>query len=242
MSRFYLPPNQIQENHFQLAGTEAYHAIHVLRKKVGDLIELFDGKDLSYQGKIESIDEQNIRGILLEHQPTPRFPVSITLYQALLKGSKWDWLLEKVCELGVERVVPVLTKRTLIQWTEPEPQKVERWNRIALAASKQSGRSSIMQVTEPVSFNGALQTLSKSALHLIPWEKEMTHSISWAMPQNRPEDVSIFIGPEGGWEPSEIEKAKMAGVIPVKLGPTILRTETAGLIASTLVFHEYNIY
>ena len=243
MSRFYVPPQAIQGKHFTLSGSEAHHAVNVLRKKAGDEIDLFDGKDTSFRGRIDVVGPNQVQGTILLDLPSQALPVSLTLFQALSRGSKWEWLLEKACEIGVAKVVPVLTQRTLIKLDPRQAQdKVKRWNRIALAASKQCGRSALMKVEMPSTLPAALPLLDKTHLSLIPWEKEMDRSVHTACAGFKGTAINLFIGPEGGWDPTEIQLALRARVIPVKLGPTLLRTETAGLVASALVLREFGVY
>lgn len=242
-ARFYVPPSAIIGKSFVLSDSEAHHAVHVLRKKVGDEIDLFDGKDKSFRGRIDSIAPREIRGTILADITPGVLPIQITLYQALTRGAKWEWLLEKVCEVGVHRVVPVYTQRTLIKLTvDQESDKLTRWNRIALAASKQSGRASLMTVEPPQPLAVAFTQLEKGSLSIIPWEKESNRSIHEACESFKGKVVNIFIGPEGGWDASEIELATAAEVIPVRLGPTLLRTETAGIVSATLILREFGLY
>src|SRR5437016_4211610 len=170
-SRFFVPPEQIHHNRFTLLGSEARHAAVVLRKQVGDAIDLFDGKDLSYQGRIESVSPERIEGVLLkEGTSSPASGIVLILYQALIKRPKWDWLVEKACEIGVSKIVPLQTTRTIVK-----PSKTgvpERWKRIALAAAKQSGRAKMMELGPSQVFAEALKNLPEGALGLIPWEKE----------------------------------------------------------------------
>jgi len=283
MSRFFIPPTAIRGKSFVLSGSEAHHALNVLRKKVGDAIDLFDGEDLSFRGRIESVVSQEIRGTIVEALPPTSLPVQLTLFQALTRGPKWEWLLEKACEVGVAKVVPVFTQRTLIKLDAAQArEKQKRWNRIALAASKQCGRSDLMSVDAPCMLATALERLEKSQLSLIPWEKETQRTIhealsilfplppkvgegvgegpitSAVLPSSRPSpilrtgererqsvavsQINLFIGPEGGWDAREIDLAKQAGAIHVRLGPTLLRTETAGIVAATLVLREFGVY
>lgn len=243
MPRFLVTPSHVRGKSFLLTGSEAHHALHVLRKKVGDEIDLFDGKDASYRGRIDAIEGGDLRGTLLENLVSTAWPVRVVLYQALSRGSKWEWMLEKAGEIGVAQIVPVITRRTLIKWDSAQSrEKVERWNRIALAATKQSGRSDIMEVTLPQLLPESFEANPANALRLIPWEKENARSIHQATQGFKGKEVHVFIGPEGGWESSEVEQAQRANVIPVKLGPTLLRTETAGLIATTLVLREFGVY
>src|SRR5262249_19731602 len=159
--------------------------------------------------------------------------VSIVLYQAVIKATKWDWLVEKASEIGVAALVPLITARTVVK---PSGQNVlDRWKRIAVAAAKQSGRGGIMGIRTPQTLNEALAGLPKDGKALIPWEKEQTQTIRSVLSSSPAvSGISLFIGPEGGWETSEVELSKRQDVIPVRLGPTLLRSETAGIVASTL--------
>ncbi len=234
-SRFFVPPEQIKNRRFVMLGSEARHAAQVLRHKVGDVIDFFDGADLSYRGRIESISADRIEGAILSESRAAALPkTSCVLYQALVKGPRWDWLVEKSCEVGASRLVPLLTARTLIK--PGRAGALERWKRIALSAAKQCGRSSVMEIGRPVSLQEALQTVPREGLSFIPWEKETTVTLRQAY---RPCDrISLFIGPEGGWEAAEVELAQRHGVRPVTLGPLLLRSETAGLVALAQLLAE----
>ena len=134
--RFFIPPEHIRNNTFYLTGSEARHAALVLRKKIGDTIDLFDGKDLSFQGRIDSIVPERIAGTILSQQKAPESAlINMTLCQALIKGPRWDWLVEKACEIGVATLVPLLTARTVVKPSRAAA--LDRWKRITLAASKQ---------------------------------------------------------------------------------------------------------
>jgi 16S rRNA (uracil1498-N3)-methyltransferase len=251
MPRFFIPPAAIRGKTFTLSGSEAHHALRVLRKKVGDEIDLFDGKDASYVGRIESVLGDELRGQIVGGVAARPLPVQLTLYQGLARVPKWEWLLEKAAEVGVWRIVPVRTQRAVVKLDAAQArEKVKRWNRISLAASKQCGRADVMSVELPRTMPEALAALSAHDLSLIPWEKETTKSIHEALlprpPQavegERPANINIFIGPEGGWDAQEIELARERGVIPVRLGPTLLRTETAGIVAAALVLREFGVY
>jgi 16S rRNA (uracil1498-N3)-methyltransferase len=170
-------------------------------------------------------------------------PIHLTLYQALIKGPKWDWLLEKACEIGVSKVVPVVTRRTVVKVANGEKgEKQARWNRIALAASKQCARADILELGLPTPLPVALSQLPPGDLALIPWEKEDAKSIPQACQGYPGKAAAVFVGPEGGWESAEVDLATHHQVIPVRLGPTLLRSETAGLVAATLILRELGVY
>ncbi|MFA5975907.1 MAG: RsmE family RNA methyltransferase [Elusimicrobiota bacterium] len=241
MPRFFIPPENIRDGRFFLSGSEARHAIHVLRKKSGDTLELFDGKSTSFTGRIESVTPEALNGILLETRSTAVVSgPELTLYQALLKGPKWDWLIEKVCELGVRRLVPVETARTIVKTEGRDVAgKVARWRRIALAAAKQCGRADMMVIETPQVLSDVLAVApSGEPLRLIPWEKETSRTIRQACQGFRGQAAQVFIGPEGGWEEDEVNFARRQGCVPVSLGPTLLRAETAGIVSATLALHE----
>lgn len=234
-SRFFVPPEQIRPPTFTILGSEARHAALVLRKKVGDEIELFDGKDLSFHGRIQTITSERIEGLILGQPSSAKSSLApLVLYQALIKGPRWDWLVEKICEVGATRLVPMTTARTVVKPTHTAG--VERWQRIALAACKQSGRSQGMDIGTPVSFPEALDTLPDKGLAFIPWEKETRATLRQSIAPQQP--IALFIGPEGGWETSEVDLARRRGVIPVTIGTTLLRAETAALVALAQVQYE----
>jgi 16S rRNA (uracil1498-N3)-methyltransferase len=237
MPRFLVKSEDVRGQSFTITGTEARHAALVLRKQVGDTIELFDGKNLSYTGRIQSVSPDSVSGMILEKEanasPSKTY---LSLYQALIKGPKWDWLVEKASEIGVTRLVPMVTTRTIVKPSREAP--LERWKRIALAAAKQCGRADVMEISAPTPFATAIADLPENGLALIPWEKEAEMSIRGAM-KSSPQSIALFIGPEGGWDQTEIDLARRKAVIPVRLGPTLLRSETAGLVATTLVLAQF---
>src|SRR6185437_3365481 len=236
MPRFLVSPEHIQGRRFTLQGSEAHHAAGVLRKKIGDVIDLFDGRDACFRGRIDGIDAGEVRGTLLESRAGSALPAAVTLFQALIKGPRWDWLLQKACEIGVQGIVPLVTARTVVRiGKEAVAGKLERWNRIAAEASKQCGRPALMKVEAPRLFRDALAGGAPDRLSLIPWEKEDRLGIRQACAAfEGGHAASVYVGPEGGWDGDEIASARKARVLPVRLGPTLLRSETAGLVASTL--------
>jgi len=244
MPRFFISPDQITNQRFHLAGSEAHHALHVLRKKVGDTIDLFDGKDRSYRGRIDSIQGDEIFGKLVETAPkTKSMPFELRLCPALIKAAKWDWLIEKACEIGVTRLTPLAAARSVVKIGRAEVQdKLERWQRIVLSASKQCGRSQVMIVEAPVEVPGILRQRHPQTLTLMPSEKESSLTVRQACEGYQGSEVEILVGPEGGWEPLELEQAARSGARSVRLGPTLLRSETAGLVACTLALAALGVY
>jgi len=243
MPKFFVEPKFIKENRVKIRGKEARHIATVLRLERGDMINVFDGTGREYAVLIESSSTSTVEGrVIQEKWPERESSVEITLFQGLPKSSKMDLIVEKCTELGVVRIVPVITSRTV---PELDPDKMEerrsRWERIAREASKQSGRVRVPEIGSVISFREAF-TKTELDLKLIPWENERV-SLRTALKRCQvtvyPCRVGIFVGPEGGFTPEEIGYARRNGAIPVSLGPRILRTETAGIVASAIVLYEF---
>jgi 16S rRNA (uracil1498-N3)-methyltransferase len=222
-SHFFLPPGGVAGERFHLEGPEALHISRVLRHKAGDALQFFDGKGMRYEGVITEVGEDgSLRGTLKPLVSKEKSGVKLHLYPALLKGNRWDWLLEKAVELGVHSINPVITRRTVAR---PEG-KPERWDRLVVAAAKQCGRDFLPPVAAPVSLAAALA--SAPGQKLMAWEGDPEApalALSGA-------ELSLFVGPEGGFDEAE---AKDSGAVLFGLGPLILRAETAVLAAIVIV-------
>ncbi|HML49156.1 MAG TPA: RsmE family RNA methyltransferase, partial [Clostridia bacterium] len=165
-----------------------------------------------------------------EELPSVEPKTRVTLYQGVAKGEKMDWIVQKAVELGVFRVQPVCFSRCVAQ----SQHKAERWQRIALEASKQCGRGRIPEINEPIALDLAL--LKNHDQCVVPWEEERSAALSDAL---RPDqsDLGLVIGPEGGLDPSEMDMLSKTGAISITLGPRILRTETAAIAALAMVLY-----
>ena len=168
-------------------------------------------------------------------------PAEITLFQGLPKADKMELIIQKAVELGACAIVPVITKRTIVRWDEKkQDKKLARWQGIAESAAKQSGRGIIPKVTAPVSFSAALAQAGFMEAAVIPYEKAegMEAAREKVRSMRGKKSIGVFIGPEGGFDTDEIEAAIKAGVCPITLGRRILRTETAGLTALSILMFE----
>jgi 16S rRNA (uracil1498-N3)-methyltransferase len=226
-SHFFLPPGGAQGDRFHLTGSEASHITRVLRHKVGDSLLFFDGKGARLQGTItEVLEDGSVKGTLKDAGATPERRLKLHLYPALIKGNRWDWLLEKAVELGVHSINPVITKRTVAR---PEG-KPERWERLVTAAAKQCGRATLPAVAEP----RPLLEAAKAApgLKLVAWEDAPDAMVPELAEVG---EVSLFVGPEGGFDKEEVDSLQ---AVRFGLGPTILRAETAVLAAIVVVNHS----
>lgn len=232
MANFFANKDVFFRDPIIIEGEEANHMIKVLRMKEEEKITVFDGCGNCADCIIEKIDGKSVvakieKRYLSETEPK----LKITLFQGIPKNPKMDLIIQKATELGVVRIVPVNTKRIVAKIDKES--KIERLQRIAFEAAKQCGRAYIPKVENPVDFNEAVEMMKTFDRAIIPYECEKDGKLKEAL-EGEIESLAIIIGPEGGFEESEILKATEAGVVPVTLGKRILRTETAGLIAAAL--------
>jgi len=243
MPHFYVSPGSIQGDRFSLKKDEAHHLATVLRKTAGDEIDLFDGAGNAYRARLESVAPGAVAGRILSRLQAPGLAVRARLFQGLPKGDKMEWILEKAAELGAAELVPVLTERSVGKIPNDRlPLRLARWDKILRAAAKQCGRATLPELRPPQSLEDALGLCAADDLTLIPWEAERALSLKRLLAGRAPtppKTVNIFIGPEGGFSPKEVDAAKQAGAQAVTLGPLILRTETAGLFVLSVLWHEF---
>lgn len=242
MHRFFIQHSQIQGSRLYVEGPDVNHIKNVLRMKPGDQVMVSDGEDMQYLCALESFTDGLVWFEIVDTWKENReLPSKLYLFQGLPKSDKMELIIQKATELGVHEVVPVVTGRTVVRLDEKKAQKkTARWNAIAESAAKQSGRSRIPQVREAMAFSEALAFAGELDVLLIPYEKaEGMEATRQAIGEIRPgQSVGIFIGPEGGFEESEVEQAVALGAAPVTLGRRILRTETAGFVVlSMLLYH-----
>lgn len=242
MHRFFVEPDAVQHNRALLRGEVVHQIRDVLRMHPGDEIVLLDNTGMAYHVELTMVERDAVRGRVLESAQANTDPTTrITLYQALLKGQKFDWVVQKGTELGIATFVPVLCSRCVMGSAEDVGRtRLERWERIIAEAAEQSNRAFLPKLREVMVFGDACHEAEKNGLSLIPWESEKTTGLRQVLQQAPPtENVNIFIGPEGGLTQQEIATAQAAGIIPVSLGPRILRAETAGLVAATAILYEW---
>lgn len=245
MHHFFAEPSQIKGGIVCIEGTDVNHMKNVLRMKAGEKVEISDGQGIEYLCEVDRYEEEYVfLRIISAGRAEAELPSRIFLFQGLPKGDKMELIIQKAVELGVYQIIPTSTKRAVVKLDAKKAgKKTERWNAIALSAAKQSGRSRIPQVMPVLSFREALERARELDMVMIPYEQaegmEKTKEIISAV---RPgQDVGIFIGPEGGFEENEVEKAIQSGAHSITLGKRILRTETAGLaILSILMYHLEN--
>ncbi len=233
MHRFFLPNLQ----QAMLDAEEAHHALHVLRLKAGDTVNVFDGRGHEAQALISQISNQSAQLKLLTPSGTAPLPCRITLAQAIPKKSM-DLIVQKATELGVATIVPLVSERSVVK-LDDDSKKTERWREIALESCKQCGNNWLPEIQSPRKVHDFLAALPQYDLKLIgslqPDAKPLKKILGGS---GKPPSVLILIGPEGDFTPAEISLAKSAGCLPLSLGPLVLRAETAAIYTLSILHHE----
>lgn len=235
---FYVNPKYVFGNEVLISGDEAHHLSRVLRKKTDDVVWAVDGEGTAFEVQIIHISRDEARGKILQKRRRLGEPVSdVTLAQGILKGERFDWLVEKATEIGVRRIIPLLSENTEITAT---PQKLARWKRVAVGAMKQSGRSILPEITQAKTFDDVLSLAAECHHRLI------AHPGPGSTPLKLPRETGpkitpkalIIVGAEGGFTQEEVEQSREHGFRPVTLGQRRLRAETAGIVLSTLMLFQ----
>ncbi|MFA6736388.1 MAG: RsmE family RNA methyltransferase [Saccharofermentanales bacterium] len=249
MSRFFTD-RTISDDEFSLtiSGSDKRHMADVLRLRPGAQVEIADTAGNSYECVISSYDPDNaylniVRKISQSNEPGHR----IILYQGLPKSDKLEHIIQKATELGVSEVIPVLCSRSIPKFRDDKDilKKTERWQKISSEAAKQTGRDIVPVVRGPVSFREAAEQAVKANISFIPWECEKQTDFRQFLRKSRGSEIqgtiAFIIGPEGGFEDTEIAYALKLGITPVTLGRRILRTETAGPAVLSMLMYEYEL-
>ncbi len=210
----------------ELTGDEAHHLIHVLRLSAGDTVALFDGRGTAKSARVASIHKDTVELELDDPLPAHESPIAITLAIAVPKGEKMSLIVQKLTELGVTAVQPLLTDHGEVheEWIQ---ERLERWRRIALEAAKQSARSLLPRIETPKPFDN-VDVIKRGTMLLRPDAPPLREK-----PQGN--QTIIAIGPEGGWSNRELALARKRSVLELSLGPRTLRTETAAITATAVV-------
>jgi 16S rRNA (uracil1498-N3)-methyltransferase len=245
MHHFFVSPDQIDEKYVTITGGDVNHIKNVLRMKIDEELLISNGQDKDYYCKIESVSDDEIKAIILDEEfEGTELPTELYLFQGLPKSDKMELIIQKAVELGVKEIIPVATKRCVVKLDDKkEASKIKRWQAISESAAKQSRRTIIPEVSSVMSFKEAINRAKEFELGIIPYEnfKDMTETKEVLKKVQKGIKIGIFIGPEGGFEESEIQYALENGIHPISLGKRILRTETAGLaILSVLMFQLEN--
>lgn len=245
MYRFYVEAGQIniEQKRAFITGSDVNHIKNVLRMKPGEEISLSNGMDGNdYRcGILEMTDDTITCELRFIKEDGVELSSKVYLFQGLPKGDKMELIIQKAVELGVYEVIPVSTKRCVMKLDEKKAKtKVARWQAIAEAAAKQSKRGIIPRVSEVMTFGEAIKKASTMDVKMIPYELALGMDKTKAVIENLKDgqSIAIFIGPEGGFEESEIAKAFEAGIEALTLGKRILRTETAGMTVMSWIMYK----
>ena len=235
--------SELGNNFFWLHGTEREHLVRVLRLSLGDKVIGFDNTGAEYTGVITKIEDDSVTcQILNEDYPNVEAHTAVYIVAGLSKGEKMEWVIQKGTELGMAGLVPLRTKRAVMRLEGSKAEdRVARWQRIASEAAKQSHRVREPHIERVSDWADLPGLLPENTQWLIPYEEEKTERLSAVLNTFDPaRPIALLIGPEGGFEPSEVELAKeRLGARSVSLGPRILRAETAALAALTIVLAHW---
>lgn len=241
MYHFFVSGEQIGEKKITITGSDVNHIKNVLRMAVGEQITVSSGADREYRCEILSLSEEEIEaGIMWIEVTGAELPSRIYLFQGLPKSDKMELIIQKAVELGAYEIIPMATRRAVVKLDKKkEESKRKRWQGIAESAAKQSKRMVIPQIAPVMNFREAVEYAKELDVKLIPYElaegmEETRRFIESIVPG---QSIAVFIGPEGGFAPEEIELARENGLSPVTLGKRILRTETAGMTVLSILMY-----
>jgi 16S rRNA (uracil1498-N3)-methyltransferase len=245
--RFFVPPEVITTGTVSLEGPLAHQIANVLRLRPGDRICLLDNSGWEVEVELGPFPRKGVAGKVVRRSLATSEPrTKITVYQALLKADKFEFVLQKCTELGAVGFVPLITSRTVLGAVgEADSPRRQRWQRIIVEAAEQSGRGRLPLLHPAELLQSACE--GASGLSLIPWEGERVFGLRAVLREHfaagekghaRPFSVNLFIGPEGGFAEAEVQLARRHGAIPVSLGPRVLRAETAAVVATAAVLYE----
>ena len=233
MHHFFV--TDIQADRAVFSAEQAQQIGRVLRLQPGEWVMVLDNAGWQYEAELVEVGRR-VTAVLHHKQPAANEPTSqLTLYQALLKRDNFEWVLQKGTEIGVTRFVPLITARTVAQ----PPHKADRWQRILTEAAEQSRRGRIPKLAEPLRLEDALHEAAQADVALLPWDGAVNETVARVLAGKRPSTIAVLIGPEGGWTEAEVANGRTHGIIPVTLGPRILRAETAAIVTAALVMQEF---
>ena len=242
MYQFFVSPENIQGSRIVITGEDVNHIKNVLRMKIGEEIAVSNGSDgREYRCGIEEIGEEIVCSLRFIKEDGVELPSRITLFQGLPKADKMELIIQKAVELGAYEIVPVSMVRSVVKLDEKKKHsRITRWQAISEAAAKQSKRSLIPQIRDVMTMRQAIEYAKKMDILFIPYElaEDMSKTRELFSSIKPGKHIGFFIGPEGGFDKSEIQYALEAGVKPVTLGKRILRTETAGMAVLSILMYQ----
>lgn len=240
MHKFFVEKSAISENIVHIEGDDVKHINKVLRLKIGTEININNYQGEEFLARLIEIDKRSAKAEIIKPlEINNESNIDIILFQGIPKSSKMDLIVQKATELGVKEIVPMITERVVVNVNEYK--KLERLNKITQEACKQSKRSIVPKVKEPMEFREVLKTIKDFDLVVVPYENAENYGIKAMMKNIKKENIksiAILIGPEGGFEENEIAALKERNAEIVTLGSRILRTETAGFTCVSILMYE----
>lgn len=239
LTRVYVDAGLATGQLLSLDGNAANHIARVLRLRAGDELTLFDGQGGEYAAHIKEMRRDTVLVNVAAHRPLEReSPCELALAQGISRGERMDWVIQKATELGVARILPLFTERSVVHLDEKQAaRKVQHWRSIAIAACEQSGRNRVPEVAAPVGLHDFLEARASNAGVGLLLSPRATARIADIATLER--GATVLIGPEGGLSDIEQEVALKRGFTPVRMGPRVLRTETAAVCALTLLQQRF---
>lgn len=245
MYKFFINEEQIKENEAIITGEDVNHIKNVLRLEIDDEICICDKEtSKSYNSKIISISKDEVNCIIeTEILDSNEANTYIHIFQGLPKADKFEMIIEKCTEIGVKEITPVIMKRTIVKLEEKDKQKkINRWQKIAEVAAKQSKRDKILIVNNIINFKNIFENIKDYDIVLVAYENESKNTLKSVLKElkksNKNLKIAVIIGPEGGIDEQEIEQCNINGSVLVTLGNRILRTETAPIVIASNILYE----
>lgn len=241
MHRFFVPPDAIARGGVTILGPQAHQIANVLRMQAGDHIVVLDNSGWEMEIELVEVGPYRVEGQVVRRSLARGEPkIKVSLYQAMLKGDRFEFTLQKGTELGIVEFVPIITSRCVVANLDDINKKLERWERIIREAAEQSRRGHLPLLEAATMFQQACERARDAGgLFLLPWEEETRASLKDILTASTlPFSISLFVGPEGGFTAEEVQMAKSYGAKTIGLGPRILRAETAGLVATSVILYE----
>lgn len=242
MPHFFLTPGALQGDAVTLTGELANHVAGALRHRAGDHIMVVGEGGRRYRIVLTESSPRRVRGVIAEHLPADHPPrLHLTLAQAVLKGPQMEGVLQKATELGVGHIVPLVTRRTVVRPREHRSaRQSERWRAIVLEAAQQSERAMVPGVDDPRPLEEWVRSSAPGfATRILLWERETCRFLRDCVSHAPGDRAALLVGPEGGFDPEEVDLVRAAGFVPVSLGRVVLRAETAGLTALTILQYAW---
>jgi len=243
--RFFIRPEAWALDRLQLDAAETHHCIGVMRAVVGQRIVVFNGRGVEALAEITQIGKSEVELKAIQAFTTPVLRCAITLAQAIPKGKNMDLIVQKATELGVSKIVPLISERTVVHLADEESaRKTEKWREVIIEAGKQCGQSRLPEIVSPITPKRFFTELDRCDVSFIASLQGDALSFKSALAEfrsqhgKRPQSALILIGPEGDFTPAEAALAKGAGCLPISLGPIVLRTETAAIYCLSVLSYE----